>query len=218
MNGQYRQGMPRMSTIYQRLMEVWKYLKLMFTYSTSGPIRAFLQSENNENTEVWRDAKLQELGYVGITSAILASLFASAFTWSFVPTDAYATHGCWYAGLMFILASIATATQQAITLYRFKAVGDNLEHLRNLHRKRGEGTDVSSLSVYVWQLPVMFLRFGVYLFILGMLLFLWGAVRVDHDVVLPNLRTAIAFTVILVFVGTNHFISVYLCYVLWEGT
>ncbi|KAI1377861.1 hypothetical protein F4677DRAFT_28468 [Hypoxylon crocopeplum] len=192
----------------------------IFTYSTSEPIEDLLQEPNSdEKTKEWRDAKIQELGYVGVTSAIVASLFASAFTWPLVPVDAYATQGCWYCGLILILASVATATQQAVTLHRFRARQDSLVYLRKLLRSRRtiEGRDAkpSKLAMYVWQLPVMSLRLGIYLFILGMLLLIWDAAQVGQGLSLPNLGIAVSFTALLAFSVLNHGISVYHCYVLW---
>jgi hypothetical protein len=133
-------------------------------------------------------------------SAILASLFASAFTWPFVPSDAHATLGCWFGGLMLILGSIATATQQCITLYRYSTLGDpGMENLKTMLNGS------LYLSVYVWQLPVMMLRFGIIAFVVGLFLLLWQAS------VFP-VQIAISFTVLGGFWMANHVLSVAFCY------
>ncbi|KAI1473277.1 uncharacterized protein F4812DRAFT_45042 [Daldinia caldariorum] len=201
----------------------WNFLKSIFTYSTSDPITALLGgshdgggSDLDIRTRAWRDAKVQELGYVGITAAILASLFASAIAWPHVPEDAYDTKGCWYVGLILIVSSIASATQQAITLHRFNTLPNSLSVLRKLLRSPNDEKRASILAVYVWQLPVMFLRLGIFLFIIGMFFLLWNAARVGQDLSLPNLQIAVSFTVIFAFAALNHSLSVLHCYMLWR--
>jgi hypothetical protein len=43
------------------------FIKEIFTKSTSEPIEDLLVNEDDTKTQAWQDAKIQELGYVGIT-------------------------------------------------------------------------------------------------------------------------------------------------------
>jgi hypothetical protein len=118
-----------------------------------------------------------------------------------VPSDAYITQGCWFGGLVLVLGSIATATHQTITLHRFGTQKDNLETLRKLltsrTRRKAQGGNqgtvrASRLAIFVWQVPVMMLRLGVYLFLIGLLVLLWDISGVNRDYYsAPNLKVRI---------------------------
>lgn len=126
--------------------------------------------------------------------AILASLFASAFTWPLMQISAYSTQGCWFGGLMLIISSITIATQQSITLHRFSTHVNDLRNLRGLLGYQDTPAGIwrpRKIQLYVWQMPVMMLRFGIYLFLVGLFLLLWKAARPNgHSWSMPDLKVS----------------------------
>jgi len=116
---------------------------------------------------------------------------------------------------MFIIASITIATQQSITLHRFSANSESLRHLQTrLGFREGDTIKPRYLALFVWQLPVMMLRFGIYLFLVGLLVLVWVLARPGIEQwSKSDLKVAIAFTVIMAFTVANHFLSVAHCYI-----
>ena len=89
---------------------------------------------------------------------------------------AWPIRSLWYTGLICTIGSISVATQQSISLYRFSATDRGLKRIRTIlgGRQNGGGKWQPAMSqVYVWQTPVMLLRFGIVLFLLGLLVLLW---------------------------------------------
>jgi len=117
---------------------------------------------------------------------------------------------------MFAVASIATATQQTITLHRFR------NHPGQVRRVLGQDENVHSAShsmgirVFVWQIPVMMLRFSIYSYLAGLLIFLWHAALVGKEGEggwdYRDFKVAVIFTAVGLFAGFCHGLSVYFCY------
>lgn len=85
---------------------------------------------------------------------------------------------------MFIIASIATATQQSIILHRFHSHEDPTERLKDMlgyqcHKPNHWHPRLAQL--FIWQIPIMMLRFGVYMFLIGMSILLWNAAYNQGD-------------------------------------
>lgn len=73
---------------------------------------------------------------------------------------------------MFIIASTAGATQQSIMLHRFASHPD---HLRRLRALLGRGDCPRPVKIFVWQIPVVMLRFRIYLLLNALFSYLWHA-------------------------------------------
>lgn len=161
--------------------------------------------------KIWRECKTKELSFVGITvrsclkcpsspklvpmyrlvprltlsfpfqAALFAGLYGGAFSWSNIDGAPWSTKACWYCGLMLIIGSISTATQQSITLYRFTSKDSSCHDIfRILKGRRSDKTErwkPSQSQLYIWQVPVMLLRLGILLFIIGLFFLLWDAAK-----------------------------------------
>lgn len=121
-------------------------------------------------------------------SALLASLLASAFTWPFVPEDAFQTKALWFVGLGFVLGSVTTATQLCIALYRLSALDE-----RGWQDLKEAFESSVARSLYVWQIPLLMLRLGILSITIGTMMLLW------QPSVAPT-RLAVAFTLVTVLV------------------
>jgi hypothetical protein len=114
----------------------------------------------DERTTSWRDNKIQELEFIGLTvftpfdilhillplfefkdlrltyyqSALIASLVGAALSWPSLATGPWSTKACWQASLMLIIAAITIAAQQAISLYRYSSSRDGLKTIRRILR------------------------------------------------------------------------------------
>ena len=104
----------------------------------------------------------------------MASLLCSAFTWPLADDTIWVVTALWYSGLVFVLASVATATQQSITLSRFASLPDHESRIKDMlgyEHKDSSGTERRLPRygvVFIGQIPVMMLRFGVYFFMVGL--------------------------------------------------
>lgn len=102
----------------------------------------------------------------------MAGLLCSAFTWPLASGTTWVVTALWYSGLVFIIASVATATQQSITLSRLTCLPGHEEYIRDmLGYKANEGSmeyKPRKGITFIVQIPVMMLRFGVYFFLVGL--------------------------------------------------
>ncbi|KAL9082218.1 MAG: hypothetical protein Q9159_006614 [Coniocarpon cinnabarinum] len=110
-------------------------------------------------------------------AALVASLFGGSLSWYVAQNASWSVRSLWYAGLVCTIGSISVATQQSISLYRFSATKNGLKHIRSVlgGRENERGVrEPGAFQVYVWQVPVMLLRFGIVLFLLGLWVLLWS--------------------------------------------
>lgn len=105
-------------------------------------------------------------------------MLGNVLAWDSTRELVWPVAACWYGALMFIIASIASATQQGIMLQRFATHPDYLRRLRSL---LGRGRNPRPVQIFVWQVPVMMLRFGIYLLLIGLLIHLWHPVVGDRE-------------------------------------
>ncbi|KAH8743714.1 hypothetical protein F5882DRAFT_313368 [Hyaloscypha sp. PMI_1271] len=172
-----------------RLLEQLFYVIFVPWQSTSEPIRSLLNAvtelEQNELTSAWRDRKLGELSFVGVTCAIVAAATATAFTWPEVPQSPWSTKALWHASLALNITAICVATQQTVALHRLSCYADGPKKIRSV---LGEETGAPVLGasqqkfirprwsqLYVWQTAVMLLNFGVLLFAIGLVIFVFDS-------------------------------------------
>ncbi|KAI0900756.1 hypothetical protein F4806DRAFT_449820, partial [Annulohypoxylon nitens] len=183
------------------------------------PIRILLKKSNRHPKLIrqWSKAKLQELQYVGVVSALMASVLCSAFTWPLANDTIWVVTALWYSGLVFIIAAISTATQQAITLNRFECLPNGDDQIKHMLGYEVEGKTVPRSSVvFIQQIPVMMLRFGVYCFIIGLAVLLGYSAYKDGNWFSPEAKTVTMFAAVMVFVLWCHFFSVFSSYSRWS--
>lgn len=110
-------------------------------------------------------------------AALIAALYGSSFSWFNIDDSPWSTRALWFSGLAFTVGSISSATQQAITLYRFSSQEDACHRIRKVlgHRNRHGRWRPKMMHVYIWQVPVICLRVGILLFLIGLIILLWTA-------------------------------------------
>jgi len=163
--------------------------------STYDPIDILLNTENAEErdqlTEKWKDNRLNELGFVGVVSALLAGVLTSTGSWPDILPNGqqspWPVRTSWYCGIILSLFSLLTAADQTVRLYRLSSHRDGLRNLRRLLAKpqsvrNGGRLRPSTGQLYTWQMPVMFLTTATICMIVGMFLHVWSATRhLEHD-------------------------------------
>lgn len=107
-------------------------------------------------------------------SALLSGMLGSIFTWESTKTAPWPATSSWYCALMFVIASVASSTQQGIMLQRFASHRDYLRRLRAL---LGRDHSPRPIQLFIWQIPVMMLRFGIYSLLFGLFFHIWHPVR-----------------------------------------
>lgn len=152
----------------------------------------------------------------------MAGLLCSAFTWPLASDTTWVVPALWYSGLVFIIASVATATQQSITLSRLTCLPGHEEYIRDmLGSEKNEG----GCTIYkprkgitfIIQIPVMMLRFGVYFFLVGLGVLLGYAAWEQGDIFSSETKTAVMCAVVTIFAICCHAASVYSSYSHWRG-
>lgn len=113
----------------------------------------------------------------------MAGLLCSALTWPLASNTIWVVSALWYSGLVLIIASVATATQQSITLSRLACLRDYDDRIKNMLGYLKQDCDEESHPrsgprqedfhprfgiTFVVQIPVMMLRFGIYFFLVGL--------------------------------------------------
>jgi hypothetical protein len=82
----------------------------------------------------------------------------------------------WYAWLLLAVVSIATASQQYLALGRLSSFPDRAVKLRNLlGHQTAEGWKPRKLQLFIWQTPVMMLNGGIYIFVIGLGVVVYGS-------------------------------------------
>jgi hypothetical protein len=121
-------------------------------------------------------------------AALLSSVIAGAFSWPAVANTHWLVKGFWYCSLALSLASIATATEQAVALSRIVCHPKGLVNLRDVLGKPSGAIQVPyeprRLQLYVWHIPLAMLNASIYLFLLGLLAYLLDSLlrpRQDGD-------------------------------------
>jgi len=166
------------------------------------PIESLLSApsdvEKDLLTATWRDRKLAELTFVGVTvranstivllwfvmlsssqCGLVASVISAAFTWHPLQQIPWGTAGLWYGALLMALTSICLATQQAVFLNRLSGYSDSLSRIRGILGSQPQFLGRPKADpmpnwdqLYVWQTPIMLLNFSVILFIVGIVIML----------------------------------------------
>lgn len=119
-----------------------------------------------------------------VQAALIASLYGGALSWYNVSASPWPTKAAWYSGLMITIGALCSATSQSITLFRFSTSGRDLELIRRVLRGQKDHQGrwrPNPVAMYVWQVPVMMLIFGIVLFIVGLLFLLWDLARESRD-------------------------------------
>lgn len=200
--------------------------------SMHDPISNLLNAADAEEadklTEKWTDAKLKELNYVGISSALITGTIASAFSWYSVQDDPWSTEACWTSALVLALTAISLATQQTIGLSRLCSGDDGWLKVRRLlgeadpcddcrrrpgkksgahspRRHAGARVRMKKRQLWIWQTPVMLSNFAILLFVVGLMISMFvRAVRSRRDWTSGDLQIAIFFGAASVFAGSNY--------------
>ncbi|KAM0321599.1 hypothetical protein ACHAQA_010025, partial [Verticillium albo-atrum] len=150
-------------------------------------------------TRAWKEHMTAQLNTTIITSSIVSSLVSSSFSWPCF-SDASPETIClslvkatWYSALALSVASVAAASQQLVALHRLSTHDDDLKILRAMlagTKDAAGGSQpvaeaavkrLSFLQAYLWQIPVMMLNGGLYLFFCGLcLVAYWDFTRHIH--------------------------------------
>jgi hypothetical protein len=163
--------------------------------STHDPIEILLNTEDVEErdglTERWKNNRLNELGFVGVVSALLAGVLTSTGSWPDILPNGqqspWPIRTCWYCGIILSLFSLLTAADQTVRLYRISSHRDGNRNLRRLLAapksvRKGGRLQPSVGQLYAWQMPVMFLMTATICMIVGMFLHVWSATRhLEHE-------------------------------------
>ncbi|KAI7772992.1 hypothetical protein LA080_012583 [Diaporthe eres] len=171
---------------------------------TVKPIQDIVRRENDAQrrqlTRLWREAKINELNFVGITmkSALVTGTFAGAIGWQTVGTLSPYVLAIWYGGLFLVLFSISLAIEQGIALHRLTTSDDALDHISKLLGYKG-GTPAAIAAskpprdrILAWQMPVMLLNISISLFAFGLMAEIFQQYRATHlDVQVEDLAAVL---------------------------
>lgn len=131
-------------------------------------------------TEKWRNHKLEELNFIGVVGALLATVLTSTGSWPTVLANGnrqpWPCRAFWYCGILFALAAVLVAAQQTIRLHRLSAHPHGLAYIRSclFGRRRRDGLLVpNKLQIYAWQASVMMLTVAVACMVTGMMVLVW---------------------------------------------
>ena len=149
------------------------------------PIAALLNApdkQKNELARTWMQQKLNELTFVGITSAIFIAATTTAFTWPKASTVSAVTISTWYGSLLLNIIAISISTQQAITLHRLSCYPDSAKRILSMLGRPAPPSSSTNKTwpkyaqVYLWQTAVILLNFGILLFLVGLSHFIYAGV------------------------------------------
>lgn len=144
---------------------------------TLEPVRQLLNATGQtqqERTRIWKDAKLAELHYFGLTSALIAASLSSAFSWNVYNELLPVVQALWFSALILVLTSIIIALQQTTALYRLSSNSDGMDSLRkSLGYLDGQQLKPRKLQVFIWQTSGLLLNGSIGLFGIGLLLQIW---------------------------------------------
>ncbi|CZT23237.1 uncharacterized protein RCC_08948 [Ramularia collo-cygni] len=163
---------------------------LMLEDGSYDSIRIIINTRDAEErdrlTERWQTHKLEELNFVGIVGALLASCLTSTGDWPNVlgngRTQPWTVKTCWFAGILFALFTVLIVAQQSMSLHRLCAHRDGLQRFRDCMTHPNLDKDGAyrprRLRVQVWQIGPLFLAASVFCMIGGMGIMLWVGTRV----------------------------------------
>ncbi|KAF2249436.1 hypothetical protein BU26DRAFT_484840 [Trematosphaeria pertusa] len=165
--------------------------------------------ERDKLTMQWRDHKLNELSFIGVTSPLTAVCLVSTGSWPEISSKPWFIKAIWYCGIVFAVFSVLTAAQQSLRLHRLSAHRNGLHYIRLClvrDRKRLDSEEGQlklvprPFQVWSWQSSMVFLLMAVACLILGMLVLLWTAVIEDGRGIVwdEDAKLATTFTVVLV--------------------
>ncbi|KAK3390635.1 hypothetical protein B0H63DRAFT_466188 [Podospora didyma] len=188
--------------------------------STYEPIKSLLNApttaEKDVLTATWRDRKLSELSFVGITCGLVASVISASFSWQPVDQIPWPTAGLWYGALLMNLTSICLATQQGVSLNRLSGYSDSLLRIRNLlGSQTAQYAHVIVVphwdQLYVWQTPIMLLNVSVILFITGIVILLFDSLG-SFNWTDRAVKIVVLFSVAGAFSGLNYLTCSFMLY------
>ncbi|KAI1326953.1 hypothetical protein F5Y16DRAFT_373306 [Xylariaceae sp. FL0255] len=183
------------------------------------PIVAILNEPDTSQKDLltlrWREQMSSQLNVILITSALTSSLVASSFSWpefdQSPPSKVLAfVKATWYGSLLFSVFSIASAAQLSIALSRIATYRTDLAFTRNMLTTAGSlNNKLSYPKLYLWQIPAMLLNGSIYLYVLGITIFVYNSCR---DLAYLNLRIEatgclVIFSLALVWVLVNYALS-----------
>ncbi|KAF5978885.1 1-acyldihydroxyacetone-phosphate reductase [Fusarium coicis] len=161
---------------------------------TSEPVQAFLNEPNPQLrdalTATWKENMTWQLNVIIVTSSVVCSLIAGAFSWPHFEaansesTCIQLTKAAWYSAMIFSIASIAAGSQLLLALHRISCYPNSQEMVRGLligrtacaeainstaavQASRRYQEQVTS-QAYLWQIPVMLLNGSLYMFAGGL--------------------------------------------------
>ncbi|KAI4190980.1 MAG: hypothetical protein L6R41_000430 [Letrouitia leprolyta] len=106
--------------------------------------------EADELTEKWTQGKLQELQYVGLSSALVTGTIASAFSWYSVASDPWTTEACWASAMVMARTAISLASQQTIGLSRLCSCEDGWLKGEDENESAVDVADTSNAGKYCY--------------------------------------------------------------------
>ncbi|KAF3047415.1 hypothetical protein E8E12_004575 [Didymella heteroderae] len=154
----------------------------------------------------WRIGKLEELSTVNVTAALIAAVASAIFSWPTVAEAPWTAISAFYASLILSLATVASASQQSIALYRF---GAHSQGLVMLQKSLASGTNrgaASRLQIYVWQMPVMLLNISIMLLIVALFILIWDRAAQTIDWT-GDMSIAVVTTFVGVFALSNYVVG-----------
>ncbi|KAF2233291.1 hypothetical protein EV356DRAFT_213313 [Viridothelium virens] len=131
--------------------------------------------------ERWKTQKLEELSLVALVSTLISGLISASFSWKLMQDQPTAASSCWYSSLLLSVVAITSALQQSNNLRKITAGTKGNRNLRQLLDR-----DFSSLAPedgrrkesqalhFVFQTPIMLLNFAIDLYIVGLLILVFG--------------------------------------------
>ncbi|KAH7090172.1 hypothetical protein FB567DRAFT_284828 [Paraphoma chrysanthemicola] len=178
---------------------------------SSASIGHFMQIDvTDAAASQWRDDKIQELGVVNVTAALVAGVVSSAFSWPTIESAPWTAKAVFYSTLLLAISAIATGSQQSIALNRYGRQPDGLKELQDSIKGTQRG-DARPSQLYVWQLPIMLLNISLALFVVGLVILIWAKAarspRWDDD-----MKIAFVVTIAGLFCVFNYAIGASMLY------
>ncbi|KAI1086688.1 hypothetical protein F5B19DRAFT_478353 [Rostrohypoxylon terebratum] len=138
-------------------------------------------------TKKWMRIMESHLNVMIITSSVVGSIMASAFSWASFSNDT-SNSACiqivkaiWYGALLLSVSSIAAASQQITSIHRLDFYQDGCEMIHELLGEFAQTPTGSNSNppvvklklsqAFLWQIPVMLLNGSLYLFTVGLCIF-----------------------------------------------
>ncbi|KAE9366260.1 hypothetical protein N431DRAFT_472808 [Stipitochalara longipes BDJ] len=197
----------------------FKSIQFVVWKSTHDPIENLLNEQDpvkqDNLTTVWRDCKVSELATVGYTSALVASVIASAFSWFPISSSPWTVRAVWYSSLTLAMSSISVSTQQTVTLHRIGSHSEALQKIRSMlgEQLRGAPVKPRPSQLYVWQIPVMLLTVSILLFLIGLAILIFHAAFAHSSTVwTDDKKIVVVFTIAGTYAAVNYVSSLVCLY------